>query len=233
MPVGPLRCLPMMISAMPSISGLRLAVVRVHLLAEDEEHDVGVLLERAGLAQVGELRPVIAARFRRAAELAQREDRHLQLFREDLERARNRRELLLAVLEPPAPLHQLQVVDDEHVEAVLELQPPRLRAHLEDAERGRVVDEDLRVVQAPERVDQPRVVLLAEESAAEPVRVDARLRRDHAEEQLLLRHFQAEDADGLARLDAAMERDVEHEARLPHRRPRGDDDEVGFLETRR
>ncbi len=42
--------------------GLALAVDAVHLLAEDEEHDVGVLLERAGLAQVGELRPMIAAR---------------------------------------------------------------------------------------------------------------------------------------------------------------------------
>ena len=61
-PVGPLRCLPMMISAMPSASGCALAVGRVHLLAEDEEHDVGVLLERAGLAQVRELRPMIAAR---------------------------------------------------------------------------------------------------------------------------------------------------------------------------
>ena len=50
-------------------------------------------------------------------------------------------------------------------------------------------------------VDEPRVVLLAEEAAAEPVRVDARLGREHAHEQLLLRHFQAEDADGLAGLD--------------------------------
>ena len=44
---------------------VRLAVgVAVLLLAEDEHDDVGVLFEGAGLAQVGELRPVIGARLR-------------------------------------------------------------------------------------------------------------------------------------------------------------------------
>ena len=99
--------------------------------------------------------------------------------------------------------------------------------------RRRVVDEHLRIVQPPERVDEPPVVLLAEVAAAEAVRVDARFGREHAQEELLLRHFQAEHADGLAGVDRGIERDVEHEARLPHRRPRGDDDEVGFLEARR
>src|SRR5687767_3881850 len=42
---------------------IRLPVVgAVLLLAEDEHDEVGVLLERAGLAQVGELRPVIGSR---------------------------------------------------------------------------------------------------------------------------------------------------------------------------
>ena len=156
-----------------------------------------------------------------------------ELLRENLQRPRDRRQLLLPVVEAAAALHELQVVDDEHVEAVLELEPPRLGAHLEDADRRRVVDEHLRVVQPRERVDEPRVVLLAEEPAAEPVRVDARLGREHAHEQLLLRHLEAEDADGLAGLDAAVQRDVQHEARLAHRRPRRDDDEVRLLEAGR
>ena len=99
--------------------------------------------------------------------------------------------------------------------------------------RRRVVDEHLGVVQPRERLDQPRVVLLAEEPAAEPVRIDARLGRQHAHEQLLLRHLEAEDADGLAGLDAAVQRHVQHEARLAHRRPRRDDDQVRLLEARR
>src|SRR5579864_736762 len=39
----------------------RLTVVPIHLFAEDEEHHVCILLEGAGLAQVGQLRPMIAA----------------------------------------------------------------------------------------------------------------------------------------------------------------------------
>ncbi len=37
----------------------------------------------------------------------------------------------------------------------------------------------------------------------------------------------------LPAVEPAVQRDVQHEARLPHRRPRGDDDEVGLLESRR
>ena len=96
---------------------------------------------------------MIAARLGRAAELAERDDRHVELLREDLERPRDRRQLLLAALEPAAALHQLQVVDDEHVEAVLQLEPARLGAHLEDADRRRVVDEDLRVGSVPNACD--------------------------------------------------------------------------------
>src|SRR5467141_2034443 len=47
--------------------GLRL--VAVHVLTVDEDDDVGVLLEGAGLPQVGELRPVIRSRLGCATEL--------------------------------------------------------------------------------------------------------------------------------------------------------------------
>ena len=110
-------------------------VVAVLLLAVDEHDDVGVLLEGAGLAQVRELRAVIGARLRRARQLRQRDDRHVQLLREPLQRPRDRRELRLPALEAAAALHQLDVVDDEQVEPVLGLQPARLGAHLEHADR--------------------------------------------------------------------------------------------------
>ena len=46
---------------------VRLAVVvAVLLLAEDEEDDVGILLERARLAKIGELRPVVRSCLGRA-----------------------------------------------------------------------------------------------------------------------------------------------------------------------
>src|SRR5262245_47584567 len=109
-----------------------------------------------------------------AAELAERDDRNLEFLRQNLDRAGDRRELGLAAFEPAASLHQLQIVDDEHVESVLELQPAGLGAHLEDADARRVVDEHLRVVKPAERLDQPRVVLLAEKAAAESMSIHAR-----------------------------------------------------------
>ena len=223
----------MMTSAVPSESGRALALGRVHVFAIDEQDHVRVLLERARLTQVRQLRPMVAARLRRAAQLAERDDGHLQFLREDLQRPRNGREFLLAVVEPAAPLHQLKVIDDEHVEAVLHLQASCLGAHFEDADRRGVVDEDLGVVHARERGHQPVVVVFAQEPAAEAVGVHARLGRQQAHEQLFLGHLEAEDPHALARLDGAVHRHVEHEARLPHRRPGRDDDQVGRLEPRR
>ena len=64
-PVGPLRCLPMISSATPcAVGGRRRVLVGVDVLAVDEDDDVGVLLERARFAQVGQLRPVIRSRLR-------------------------------------------------------------------------------------------------------------------------------------------------------------------------
>ena len=203
------------------------------ILAVDEHDDVGVLLERARLAQVRQLRPVIGARLRRAAQLRQHDDRHAQLLGEPLQRPRDRRQLERAVLEPAAPLHQLDVVDDDQVQAVLGRQAPALGAHLEHADRRRVVDEDLRLAQRADRLRQPAPVALAEEPAAQPVRVDARLAGEHAQEQLLLRHLEAEHADRHVGLRADVLRDVQHEAGLPHRRPGGDDDEVRRLKPGR
>ena len=112
-------------------------------------------------------------------------------------------------------------------------QPPALRAHFEHANRRRVVDEDFRLAQRADGLRQPAPVALAEKPSAQPVRVDAGFRGQQAQEQLLLRHLEAEQADGQIGLGADVLRDVEHQAGLPHRRPGGDDDEIGGLQARR
>jgi hypothetical protein len=84
-----------------------------------------------------------------------------------------------------------------------------------------------------EGLDEPRVVLLPEETPAEPVGVHPRLRREHAQEQLLLRHLEAEHADGLAALDGRVQRHVEDETRLAHRGPGRHDHEIRLLKARR
>ena len=118
-PIGPWRCLAMMTSAtlwicsprsfqrsmrssnLSSVSSgalLRLGALVVVLLAVDEHDDVGVLLDRAGFAQVGELRPLVLALLDRARELRQRQHRHVQLLGHRLQAAGDLRDLLHPVL---------------------------------------------------------------------------------------------------------------------------------------
>ena len=54
-----------------------------------------------------------------------------------------------------------------------------------------------------------------------------------AQDELLLAHLEAEDADALALADRGVLGDVEREARLADRRPGGDDDQVALLEAGR
>ena len=76
-PVGPLRCLAMMISAL-----LGSGVVRLYtILAVHEHHEVRVLLDRSRFSQVRELRAAgLVAGLDRARELRQRDDRDVELL---------------------------------------------------------------------------------------------------------------------------------------------------------
>src|ERR1700674_865322 len=79
-------------------------------------------------------------------------------------------------------------------------------------------------------------VALDEAPGADALRVDARLAREHAHDELLLGHLEREDAypDALpVELRAApdVRRDVEAERRFSHARSRRQDDEVTGLET--
>src|SRR5262245_30699949 len=76
---------------------IRVAVVRV--FAVDQDHDVGVLLECARLAEVRKLRTMVGSRFRGTTKLRQHDDRNVQLLREALERSRYRTQLQREVLE--------------------------------------------------------------------------------------------------------------------------------------
>src|SRR5436309_15687184 len=89
--------------AFDALVGLGIDRAVVELLPVDEADDVGVLLDRARFAKIGELRPPVlaAALLRCARELRDGHDRHVELLRERLERARDVRDLLLAILDVP------------------------------------------------------------------------------------------------------------------------------------
>ena len=98
---------------------------------------------------------------------------------------------------------------------MLRLEPPRFRAHLQHADICRVVDEQPHAAQFFERVRDAAVVAVGDVAAHQPVAVNLRFGGEQPDEQRLLRHFEAEKADGVLALDGDMLREVEHEARLP------------------
>src|SRR3546814_9590672 len=112
--------------------------LNVILVAVDEHDDVGVLLDRAGLAQVGELRALVLALLDGARELREGEDRHIEILGQGLEAAGDLRDLLHAVVGALVDrrLHELQVVDHNEAEAVLALQAAGAGATLADRGGG-------------------------------------------------------------------------------------------------
>ena len=80
----------------------------VDLVAVEEHHDVGVLLERARLAEVGEHRALVGPLLEAAVELGQGDHRALELAGEDLEAAADLGHLDLAVLGAGPAGHELE-----------------------------------------------------------------------------------------------------------------------------
>ena len=130
-------------------------------------------------------------------------------------------------------LHQLEVVDDDEVQAGLRLEPARLGAQLHRADVRRVVDVHRRFGQRVHGRRDPGEVHLLEEAGAQALRVDVGDAREQAQDELLLAHLEAEHADALALLDGGVLGDVEREARLADRRAGRDDDQVALLEAGR
>jgi hypothetical protein len=60
------------------------------------------------------------------------------------------------------------------------LESPRLRAHLEDRDRGRIVDVDGRRVQQPGGLREPGVVVVPEATGAHAGGIDPRLGGEHS-----------------------------------------------------
>jgi hypothetical protein len=123
---------------------LGLGALQVVLLAIDEHDHVGVLLDGARFAQVGELRVLVLALLDGAAELGERQHRHVQLFGKCLQAAGDLGDLLDAIVaaHAGAQAHELQVIDDDQAKAMDALEPPRPGPELACREGRRIVDED-------------------------------------------------------------------------------------------
>ena len=80
------------------------------------------------------------------------------------------------------------------------------------------------------RVGHAVEVEVLEETRPEPLRIDVADRRQQPQDELLLAHLEAEDADRATVADGGVLGDIQREARLADRWSGREDDEVALLE---
>ncbi len=86
-------------------------------------------------------------------------------------------------------MQQLQVVDDDQIEAVLRLQAAAFGADLRDSQDGRVVDEQVRFGKRADSVHDARLLRLGMHAQTEAGRVDVGLSGEQAHGKLFAGHL--------------------------------------------
>ncbi len=165
-----------------------------------------------------------------AGELRGRHQREIQLARQALERARDVGDLLDAVIVADLGGHQLEIIDEGHIQAALGGQAATFGAQLEHGDGGRVVDVDGQLGKVANRVGELRPFVIAQATQAQALRIDVADLGDHPLHQLLRRHLQAEERDGAPFL-RGLQREGDHQRGLAHARSRGQDQQIGALEA--
>ena len=216
----------------------------VVFLAEHEHHDVGVLFDRAGFAQVRQLRALVLAAFDLARQLRQGDDRDVELLSDGLQPLGDFRHLVHAAVLGGRGAQKLQVVHDQQVQPPRPLQLPCARGKLVDRQRGRVVDIQRAVLQVVGGGDEAAELLFRHVAAADQFAGHFGRFRQDARGQLLGRHLQREEAHDAPVHGAVgaigqfahavgagdVEGDVGGKRGLSHRRAPGQDDEVRVVE---
>src|SRR5207244_8819810 len=172
------------------------------------------------LSKRRELR-LVAAVAGGARELREGDDVDVGLAGQRLQVARDRRELLHAVLLVLAGADELEVVDDDDPEAAWGLGdgPAGLRPKLHDRDARRVVDEDR------EPRERARGLGVADVPGAQREEIGPRVEAEEPRDDLLGVHLEREEQDARA-APRDVVRDREAETRLPDGRARRDDHEV-------
>ena len=225
---------------------LGLARSDVVILAEHEQDDVGILLDRSRFAKVGEHRALVLTLFDRAAELRQRQHRHVQLFGQRLQAATDLGNLVdPVVLRPARSLEQLEVIDHDQPDIVTALQTPSARAQRGDRQRRGIVDVQRQFGKALAGERELLEILAADLAHPQHFARNARLFGQNTRGKLVGAHFQAEKrhrrADRFVRSDpicqiaahpvGGVEGDVGGERGLAHARASGKDQQIRFVQA--
>ena len=210
-----------------------LALLVIIPVAVEREHDVRVLLDGAGLTEVGQHRALILARLVGTRQLRQADDRNIELLGHDLEHAAHVGDGLRAALIRPAVaaagrLHELQIVDDDKAKI---RDAAALGVHVRNGQRRVVVDADIRRADGRGRGADAPPLVRRELAGQKLLAVDQTLAREQARRELLARHFEREHRNRLAGRLADVQGNVERKARLAHAGTGRDEDELARVQT--
>jgi hypothetical protein len=99
----------------------------VIFFAIDERDHIGVLLDRSGFTQIGELWPFVLALLDRARELTERDHRNIELLGQRFQSPGNLGDFLDPVVAATigGRIDQLEIVDDDQAQTVLTLEAAR------------------------------------------------------------------------------------------------------------
>ena len=197
----------------------------------DEHDDVRVLLDGAGVAQVGQRGTLVVARRRCTGELRAGNQRHFQLQRNRLQLAADFAHLQLTVLGLAVGVHKTQIVHDDEVKPLVHHQAAAARTELRWRDARRIVNVNRGVRHGADGFRQLYPVLFTQGALADALHVDARVGAEHTQGNLLARHFQREHGDAFVRVECGVGSDVHREGRFAHGRARADDDEFAAVQT--
>ena len=202
----------------------------------DKCHDISVLLDCTRLTKVAQLRSfVTATKLRLTAQLRQRNDRHVQLLGDRLQRTRNGRNLLLtiAALTRLTRGHQLQVVDHDQLNVVVYLQTARLRAELIDRQRRSVINVERSRTERLGRNLQMAPLVGRQFATLDRCAVQSRLGDNQSLHQLFGAHFEREEGYGTLVIDRDVACHRQHKCGLTHRGTRRQNHQIRGLPTER
>ena len=196
-----------------------------------EEHDhVGILLDGAGVAQVGQHGALVGALHVGAGQLGAGQQRHLQLQGDGLEAAGNLADLQLAVLVAAVRRHQLQIVDHNQVQLLVQHEPAAAGTDLGRGDARRIVDIQVFPGQLGQHQAQVFPVPVLEGAGTDGLHVHPGLSAEDTQHDLLLGHFQGEDGHGVALL-GGVGGDVDGEAGFAHGRTGPHQDEFAPVQA--
>src|SRR5256885_14284313 len=175
-------------------SGLLVGFV---VLGSEQEHDhVGVLLDGAGLTKVAENGSLVRALLWRPAQLRNCYHRDPKLASKTLQCTGDRRDFLDAVVVAAGTtVHELQIVDQDHVYVVPHLRLACFQLKSQLVHHWSVIDVDRCFAQRPERIRHAVEFRLGKKTAMHSLRIDLRLLCKEAFGQLLFGHLETENRD--------------------------------------